>query len=83
MLYPSSVHYFYCVGLYCFSSQVDLHSSTSRLYISTTSSMSVYSHLMCVINSLYSVLLLALAFVLTLAVVELFQSRFFFVEMVS
>ena len=36
---------------YCFSSQADLHSSTSRLYISTASSMSTSSHIMCDINS--------------------------------
>ena len=41
----------YCVGLYCFSSQADLHSSTSRLYMSMASSISAYSHLMCVISS--------------------------------
>ena len=41
----------YCVGLYCFSSHADLHSSTSRLYMSTASSISAYSHLICVISS--------------------------------
>ena len=41
----------YCIGSYCFSSQADLHSSTSRLYMSTASSMSTSSHLMCNINS--------------------------------
>ena len=41
----------YYVGSYCFSSQADLHSSTSRLYMSTTSSMSINSHLICDINS--------------------------------
>ena len=41
----------YCIGLYCFSSQADLHSSTSRLYISTASSMSTSLHLMCDISS--------------------------------
>ena len=41
----------YCVGLYSFSSQADLHSSTSRLYMSTASSMSTSSHLICDISS--------------------------------
>ena len=41
----------YCVGSYCFSSQADLHSSTSRLYMSTASSISAYLHLICVVNS--------------------------------
>ena len=41
----------YCAGLYYFSSQADLHSSTLRLYMSTASSMSTSSHLICDINS--------------------------------
>ena len=41
----------YCAGLYCFSSQADLHDSTLRLYISITSSISTSSHLICDINS--------------------------------
>ena len=41
----------YCIGSYCFSSQADLHSSMSRLYMSTTSSMSTSSHLICDISS--------------------------------
>ena len=41
----------YCAGSYCFSSHADLHSSTSRLYMSTASSILTSSHLMCDINS--------------------------------
>ena len=45
----------YADGSYCLDSQVDLHSSTSRLYISTASSMSTYSHLMCdIISSVFN-----------------------------
>ena len=45
----------YAVGSYCLDSQADLHSSTSRLYISTASSMSTYSHLMCdIISSVFN-----------------------------
>ena len=41
----------YCAWSYCFSSQADLHSSMSRLYMSTASSVSTSSHLICDINS--------------------------------
>ena len=45
----------YADGSYCLDSQADLHSSTSRLYISTASSMSTYSHLMCdIISSVFN-----------------------------